>query len=455
MTKTFRFSPIATVAFVALGVLSFFDAVPAQYSSFSNMVFAQGQNRNWNGGQNRGGFGGQNGQNRGGFGGQNGQNRGGNGGQNGQNRGGNGNRNGNNRGGCGGQNGGRGGNGAFSPEQIVANMTQERFERLRNTQWADRIKEQVGNDRWAQWERGDFTASVSVAEQAAAAAEGRPLDRELTEEEKQQAEEILRRGSVPNFSSGRPYSTESENEYMQKALEHRDDSLVSTVPVAIRFYSRYLLSKYDLNGNGQLEQREWEDKIQGAQAIDLDRDWILTDQEILFYLANYAKDRTIANPRPIQPRRVNLVVEKQEQPLLIRTASAAPRAVNKEDAEKELNEPAENIEQMSDEEFVKMLTEDNPAMESVEDEELLDVLLSDMDESTFREYAAAPEELIGTPVWFLARDVNGDGQLSLREFAPNLTAAGVAQFGKLDLNADGLITAEEVKKAVGGSNAQK
>ena len=102
-----------------------------------------------------------------------------------------------------------------------------------------------------------------------------------------------------------------------------------------------------------------------------------------------------------------------------------------------------------------MLTEDNPAMESVEDEELLDVLLSDMDESTFREYAAAPEELIGTPVWFLARDVNGDGQLSLREFAPNLTAAGVAQFGKLDLNADGLITAEEVKKAVGGSNAQK
>ena len=69
---------------------------------------------------------------------------------------------------------------------------------------------------------------------------------------------------------------------MQKALEHRDDSLVSTVPVAIRFYSRYLLSKYDLNGNGQLEQREWEDKIQGAQAIDLDRDWIRTDQEILF-----------------------------------------------------------------------------------------------------------------------------------------------------------------------------
>ena len=162
MTKTFRFSPIATVAFVALGVLSFFDAVPAQYSSFSNMVFAQGQNRNWNRGQN-------------------GQNRNWNRGQNG-----------NNRGGFGGQNGGRGGNGAFSPEQIVANMTQERFERLRNTQWADRIKEQVGNDRWAQWERGDFTASVSVAEQAAAAAEGRPLDRELTEEEKQQAEEILR-----------------------------------------------------------------------------------------------------------------------------------------------------------------------------------------------------------------------------------------------------------------------
>lgn len=456
MATAFRLVRVAAVAAVVL--FAGFDAIPCHTSFTQKSAVAQERGRNnggrggqnWQQGQgNRGGQNWQQGQgNRGGQQWQQGQgNRGGQNGRNGQNA-----RNGQN--GRGGQ-GGQGGPGGISPEQIVANMTRERFERVRNMPFADRIKEQVGNDRWAQWERGDFSASVSAAEQAAAAAEGRSLNTEMTAEEREQAEALLRTGTVPDFTGGKPYSLEAENEYMQEALARRDDTLVPAVPVAIRFYCRYLFNKYDTNGDRKLEQKEWEDKIQGAQAIDLDGDWVLTDQEVLYYIARYARNRTLADPRPLQPQRFNIMIANEEQPVLIRTASAAPRLLDKEEAEKERSEAPIELDELSDDEFVKMLTEDNPALESVDDEEVLDVLLTDMDESTFREYAAAPQELIGVPVWFLARDANGDGQLSLREFAPNLTPAAVAQFGKLDSNADGFITAEECCAALKQQQAEQ
>jgi len=328
-------------------------------------------------------------------------------------------------------------------------MTSERFERLRNLPFAQNIKQQVGDDQWAQWERGDFSASASAAEQAAAAAEGRPLDVNMTDAERAEAEALLTSGSVPNFNEGGQRRTiESENEYYRQALARRDDALVPPLPVALRFYGRYLIAKYDANGNGNLERSEWEDKLLGAQAIDLDGDWVLTNDEVLFYLARFAKDKTIANPTPSRAvgTRTNQLVGDEEKPVLIRTASAAPKRTTLEELERERAEvDAEDFADLSDSEFKEMMTEGNPALEGVEDEKLLGVLLQEMDESMVREYAAPPQTLVGAPVWFLARDANGDGQLTLREFAPNLTAEGIALFGKLDADADGVVTAEEAK----------
>ena len=330
-------------------------------------------------------------------------------------------------------------------------MTAERFERLRNTPFAENIRNQVGGTVWAQWESGNFSSSASAAEQAAVAAEGRPLSNDMTEEEKAAAEALLTSGRVPNFNGGgAPYSIDSENQYYQEALANRDDTLVPALQSSLRYYYRYLMKKYDMNGNGILERREWENKISGAQAIDLDGDWDLTDQEVLFYLARYAKDRSIADPEPRKaPVRANVVADDAEKPILIRPASAAPKRATDEELEEETSY---DLADMSDDEFVAMMTENNPALESVEDEELLDVLLADMDESSVREYAAAPKDLVGTPVWFLSRDRNGDGQLSLVEFAPNLSPAGIAQFGKMDANHDGLITAEEVRQFTTNAN---
>ena len=229
-----------------------------------------GQNwQNRQGGQNfqgrQGGPGGQNFQGR--QGGQNWQNR--QGGQNFQGR--QGGQDGRNRrnGGQGGP-GGPGAPGGFSPDRIAQAMTRDRFERLKqNPQWAEGVKAMVGAERWAQWERGDFSSSASAADQAAAAAEGRPLDSNLTDEERAAAEALLRTGQVPDFrGGGDAYSLEAENEYYQQALAQRDEALVSATPLSVRAYSRFFVMKYDKNGDGMLQRPEWEDKIEGAQAIE-------------------------------------------------------------------------------------------------------------------------------------------------------------------------------------------
>ena len=54
----------------------------------------------------------------------------------------------------------------------------------------------------------------------------------------------------------------------------------------------------------------------------------------------------------------------------------------------------------------------------------------------------------GLPAWFLARDEDGDGQLTLSEFAPKPTPADLREFRRYDLNGDGLITAEECLRAI-------
>lgn len=345
-----------------------------------------------------------------------------------------------------------GGNRRFSPEQMIANMTPEQFERLRNSRFAENAKNMVGADRWAQWERGDFSAGATAAQAAAqaAAAEAGELTEmaEMTEEEKAAAEATLNAGTVPKFNADgeKRYSPDSENEYYSQAMARRDDALVPAAPLALRFYGRFLIKKYDANSNGTLEREEWEDKIVGAQAIDLNGDWTLTDQEVLFYLARYASGRTIHNPAPKRPTYVaNRVVLEEDKETRIRPASAPMRRETADAAAATDKENANALAEMSDEEALALFVEENKALEEIEDQELLGVLLTEIDSATRREYAASPAVLKNVPVWFLARDVNGDGQLTLREFAPTLSTPAVAYFGKLDKNGDGFVVPDEVR----------
>jgi hypothetical protein len=56
----------------------------------------------------------------------------------------------------------------------------------------------------------------------------------------------------------------------------------------------------------------------------------------------------------------------------------------------------------------------------------------------------------GLPEWFLEKDRDGDGQVSMAEFADEWTADVTAEFDRYDLNHDGIITAAECLKAAEG-----
>ena len=410
----------------------------------------QGFNR---GGQGQGNNGGQ-GFNRGGQGQGNNGGRGFNRGGQGQGNNG-GDANGNRRNG---RTGPGNGNGNWTPDQIARDMTAERFENLKNGPFADRIKSMVGEERWTRWENGNFSNAADDAAKAQAAAEGRleEITSDLTDEERLEAEARLRSGTVPEFNEeGVPhYSIETEADYYRQAMARRDDILVDAVPIALRYYARYIKSKYDKNGDGILQRFEWENNLEGAQAIDLNGDWDITDQELLYYLVRFAKDRTIFNPVPRREnaQRTNFLTapdDGAEFETLIRPASAAPKRLSGAEArEAQLNNDGNGmLADMTDEDVRELLLEGNPALESVEDEELLDAFLTDVDESTKREFTVSPAVVRGTPGWFLANDKDGDGQLTILEFAPGLSQKNLALFGKYDVDGDQIITAEEARKA--------
>jgi len=61
---------------------------------------------------------------------------------------------------------------------------------------------------------------------------------------------------------------------------------------------------------------------------------------------------------------------------------------------------------------------------------------------------------LGLPDWFARRDLNGDGQIEMAEFAQEWTDEQAAEFAQFDLNGDGVILPDECLRAIylpGGS----
>jgi hypothetical protein len=65
---------------------------------------------------------------------------------------------------------------------------------------------------------------------------------------------------------------------------------------------------------------------------------------------------------------------------------------------------------------------------------------------SYRVYAATSSE--GTPRFFVDRDLNRDGQISMSEYTSDWSDSMVAEFYNWDSNRDGVITAREVQAGV-------
>lgn len=287
-----------------------------------------------------------------------------------------------------------------------------------------------------------------------------------------QAEVETGPGTVPDLVGA--FNAGKENAAALKFVENAAmlEGIVPVVPEKVIRYATTVFNKYDTNNDGFLDREEWA-KMPGApQSIDIDGDFVITLEEYLRFIALYGNARTIHRPNPP-------VVVRQTTDLSgfvsFHPLSAAPKSKEKptDEAEKPKTEEKTDETELKIDEETSLIgardetTEDAEASEDGEkaekpkelsDEELDDfsyeIVLGGKSASA-RRYYVPLSEFRGLPSWFFSLDRDGDGQLSLVEFAPNLAAARLAQFSRLDKNGDGFISIEEMREAMQAQKKQE
>jgi hypothetical protein len=170
------------------------------------------------------------------------------------------------------------------------------------------------------------------------------------------------------------------------------------VPAKVRRYAERLIQRYDLNHDGVLEQNEWS-KMQGQPDLaDADRNGKITLDEWCAYIMDFGRGRRLS----LSPSDAG--GESAARPAAAAKESEAPPPSGSAFVQPPSGTPSRT--------------------------------------TTF--YVPKSRLPAGLPDWFSRRDLNGDGQVSLAEYAPNATPADVEQFSRYDRNGDGLITVREL-----------
>ena len=202
-------------------------------------------------------------------------------------------------------------------------------------------------------------------------------------------------------------------------------------PAKVLRYAGVMIQRYDKNGDGILQPEEWEKMPGTPRAIDLDGDQHITRDELTWYFAHYGYSRTIhrtividrSEPYRFDPNNMSVF------------HPAVPRAAAPPAPQTDTQESTDNTM----EEMIK-------ANESPIDDDIYRALLEEHRIPAARPYHVLPEHLRGVPRWFVMLDKNGDGQISLAEFAPALAYSAVVLFKRFDKNDNGFIEPNEVRR---------
>jgi uncharacterized protein (DUF2141 family) len=190
------------------------------------------------------------------------------------------------------------------------------------------------------------------------------------------------------------------------------------IPAKVRRYAEHLLHRYDTNGDGQLRSDEWGKMHGHPETADTNGDRVITLDELTRHIAAFGQNRRVRLASPAIGGDA-ATVSGVETPGQAETASDGLSASGPEGAEKTAASGTES--------------EPRPGTPPKRD-------------TTF--FVPKSRLPVGLPEWFFRRDANGDGQLSLSEFAPNPTQVELEEFTRYDRNGDGFITAREYLSAV-------
>jgi hypothetical protein len=181
------------------------------------------------------------------------------------------------------------------------------------------------------------------------------------------------------------------------------------VPLNVMRYARHLIEEYDGNGDGLLQAEEWKEMRGDPRTADANGDDLIDLHELARYITDYGA-----------VRRIRLMPSSSESlgrlPPLLYDAVIAGDSVAVD---------PEVIDQ----------TVDTPVHK---------VLVSPPTTTGEKQFTVKPSRLPpGLPPWFQKLDTDGDGQVTLSEFAPTASATALREFQAYDHNRDGVITPQE------------
>ena len=192
-----------------------------------------------------------------------------------------------------------------------------------------------------------------------------------------------------------------------------------------------VIQRYDTNGDNILQQEEWEKMSGTPRAIDRDGDGQITQDELVWFLAIRGQGNTIHRTVVVdlsEPYRFNPADMRMFRPVWHGEGTpAVSRATTQESTTEDTTEEM-------------LRTNEQPI-----DDDVYQRLLEEHQIPVSRPFHVLPENLRGVPKWFILLDRDGDGQISLVEFASPLTLARLRLFQRLDKNNDGLIVPNEVR----------
>jgi hypothetical protein len=183
------------------------------------------------------------------------------------------------------------------------------------------------------------------------------------------------------------------------------------VPAKITRYAQRMMRAHDADGDGRLDAREKRTLPGGAAVADADGDGALTVDELAAYLATHARQHAARPLGPAAPEEKPPGIEPAEPPPP--SAAAGEGETAQAGAKKPEAAPPKNLPSAS---------------------------------AARKFHVPATRLPAGLPDWFRQRDADGDGQLTLEEYAPRPTQAQLDEFSRLDANRDGLVTARECSR---------